>query len=241
MLVGLPLELRRYVILETLRQGRHKAPVISTPVVDSRVRLRNRFDDNYPTETNIYVPKHKDVIHGNALLQTNRRLRQDTLDLVEDTLKTSKVEIPFVLDVMVVKDVGVLPTWMSCPYRPAHIEKIQINLRIFRPDKDIVPESWIPAAQYEDCIRHYGINIDQWNIMVVILFYAMGRFSGSPRHTITAGLPSLPEEGLNKLSPEDQPEAVDAYVCAEAPYVVEEMLILVSDFERFPDGKLSPI
>ncbi len=237
-LLGLPLELRRYIILETLKQGHRKAPMLSSHVVKSRVRLRNRFDDNYPTETNIYVRKHKDFIHGNALLQTNRRLRQNTLELIEDTLKTGKVEIPFVLDVMVIKDVGVMPTWMSCPYRPAHIGKIQVNLRIFRPDKDVVPEVWIPAAQYEDCARHYGINIDQWTIMIVILFYAMGRFSGSPRDTIKAGPPSLPEEGLNKLSLEDQPEAVDAYISAKAPYVVDEMLIDVKNFERFADGKV---
>ncbi|TQV90383.1 Protein kinase-like domain [Cordyceps javanica] len=237
-LIGLPLELRRYIILEVLKHGHRKAPILSKDVVDDRVRVRNRFDDNYPTETNIYVRKHKDYIHGNALMQTSRLLRQDTLNLIEDTLKAGKVEIPLVLDVMVVKDVGVLPTWISCPNGPARIGKIQINLRIFRPDKDVVPENWIPAAQYENCPRNQGINIDEWTIMVVILFYSMGRLTASPKDTIKAGKPSLPEIGLNKLNLEDQPEGVDVYVSAKAPYVVDEMLVDIKHFERFADGKI---
>ena len=58
-LLKLPLELRQFIIIETLKQGRRKKPILSKRVVDGRVRLRNRFDDNYPAETNIYIRKQK--------------------------------------------------------------------------------------------------------------------------------------------------------------------------------------
>lgn len=235
-LLRLPLELRRLIILETLKQGRREEPILSKPFVDSRVRLRNRFDENYPTQTNIFVPKQKGFINGNALLQTNRQLRKDTLDLIEDTLKRGIVDIPYILDVMVIKDVGVLPTWMSYPYRPSgHVKQIQVNMRLFRLDKDIVPKNWISTSLYEKS-GHHGIIVQQWTIIVVLLFYVMGRFSASPKNTIKTESTTLPEEGLNNQKKDDS-ERVDAYISAHVPYVVEDMPIRVQPFAHFANGK----
>lgn len=129
-LLGLLPEICRIIVLHVLTHRHRKAPLLTKKVLKDRIRFRNRFDDKYPTETNIYVCRRKPYIHATALLQTNRQLRQDTLDIVQDTLKTDKVKIPFVLDLMVIKDVGLLPTWMSCPYLPENIQRLKVNVRV---------------------------------------------------------------------------------------------------------------
>lgn len=138
-LLNLPLELRRVIILSVLNHRRpKKPPVLKQRVVDGRVRLRNCFDPNYPDETNIHVEKERNVrIHGNGLLRTCRLLRRDTLDLIADTLETGKVKIPFVLDIMLVKGIGFLPTWMSFPIPRSRFESSALMCAYSSPAKGL--------------------------------------------------------------------------------------------------------
>lgn len=122
-LTYLPWEVRRPIIIEVLRHQRKSTPVFSRKFIESRVRLRNCFDENFPETTNFYVARHKNrYLHGNALRATNRKLRYETNLLIQEELESGNLQLPFVLDIMVVKDIGVFPTWMSFPYRPAHIK-----------------------------------------------------------------------------------------------------------------------
>jgi hypothetical protein len=233
-LLGLPIELRRQIILEVLRyRHQRREPVLKQRVIDGRVRLRNRFDPNYPAETNIYVKKSQSIIiNGNALLHTNRQLRRDTQDLIEDTLETGKVTLPFVLDLIFVKDVGILPTWMSFPYMPKKIKRLRINIRIFRPKRGLLPADWIPVAQYRRQDYDSRETPCGWNLYVVLLFYAMGRLSTSSEAVLTAD-PGFAEE----LSAESKAGSMDVYLSAVATYSVEQMLIHKNEFEHWPDGK----
>lgn len=242
-LLSLPLEVRRIIILEVVLEGRLEAPILSRETVQQRVPLRNCFDPGYPTETSIYINKNKEYIHGNGLLQTNRRLRQDTLDLMNDTVRAGKVDIPYVLDLMVVKDVGLLPTWMSYPYQPTSIRQLKINMRIFRPDWDIVPKSWALAALYELPPYQNGPVDDDWHMLVILLFYAMGRLSSCAKDTIVAKIWTerqarpIDEEHNGSSVEKQRAEGVEAYVRADAPYAVDDMLIHVENQEYYAAGR----
>ncbi|KAJ3479944.1 hypothetical protein NLG97_g8188 [Lecanicillium saksenae] len=136
-LFSLPLEIRRTIILVVLKCGRRKEP---TP--DQEVWR--------PETTNIYVQRHKNrLIHGNGLVATCRQLRSETFTLIKDTLKPGLVDVPFVLDVMVVKHVGVILTWMSFPYKPLRIRKLTVNVRVMRSARLVVPDDWVDAARYK--------------------------------------------------------------------------------------------
>ena len=237
-LLGLPLELRRQIILEVLRHRQHqKPPVLKQRVVADRVRLRNRFDPTYPAETNIYIKKGQSIIIiSNALLHTNRQMRRDTQDLIEDTLETGKVAIPFVLDLMIVKDVGILPTWTSFPYVPKKLKTLRINMRIFRPKKGLFPSDWIPVAQYRPQGYRSSDTPCSWNFYVVLLFYAMGRISTSSEATLTAD-PEQRRLSAEELNTESKTGSMDVYLSALAPYSVDQMLIHINEFEHLPDGK----
>ncbi|EFY96939.1 hypothetical protein X797_011241 [Metarhizium robertsii] len=181
-LLDLPWELRRPIIVQVLRRGRKSEPTFNRKLIESRVRLRNCFDDNFPKTTNLYVQRHKNrYLHGNALRTTNRQLRCETNLLIEEEIKSGNIEIPFVLDVMIVKDVGVFPTWMSFPYRPEHLKMLTINLRIVRPGTSVVPDEWIKVARYEE--KEYSRRDNSpanWNIIMAVALYAFGCFSVKP-------------------------------------------------------------
>ncbi|KAJ3495782.1 hypothetical protein NLG97_g3141 [Lecanicillium saksenae] len=234
-LLTLPLELRRYIILEVLKHGRRKEPSLSNEVFKDRIQLINRFDEKYPVGTNIYVRGRKTWIHGNAFLQASRQLRQDTLELIEDTRKTGVVEIPFVLDLMVIKDVGLLPTWMSCPYQPEHLTQLTVKVRVFRPDKDLIPRGWVSAIVGDRSVYHYEVTTCQWSFLVVLLFYAMGRLTkssedstnerplGQPTQSATQSM----AQGTDKFSLGPAAPGVDVYLYKTAPYTLWELRIEV--------------
>lgn len=233
-LLGLPLELRRAIILSVLKHRRPKEPVLKQHVIEGRVRLQNCFDPNYPAETNIYVEKEQNArMHGNGLLRTCRLLRQDTLDLISDTLETGKVKIPFVLDIMLVQGIGFLPTWMSFPYPAKQIRKLRINVRIFRPGKGSVPLDWIRAAQYRENEYGWCQSPFVWNLWVVLVFYAIGRLSTSPANALRAEAVVAPPAETMRADT----ASVPAYLSALAPYSVDEMLVSTKELECTPDGK----
>lgn len=182
-LIDLPWEVHRPIIVYALRYGRKSVPSFNRKLIESRLRLRNCFDEHMPEVTNFYVPRYKNrYLHGNALRATNSQLRYETNLLIEEELKSGNINVPFVLDIMVVKDIGVFPTWMSFPYRPEHIKKMTVNVRIVRPGTSIVPNEWVEAATYQKQI-YSGCETSptRWHgfIMAVVL-YAFGYFTTKP-------------------------------------------------------------
>lgn len=183
-LIALPWEVRRPIIVEVLRHQRKRTPIFSRKFIESRVRLRNCFDENFSQVTNFYVARHKNrYLHGNALRATNRQLRYETNLMIQEELESGNLDLPFILDVMVVKDIGVFPTWISFPYRPTHIKKLTINIRIVRPGDSIVPDEWVEVARYhdEDFYSQWKNSPTRWNVVVMaVLLYAFGCFSVKP-------------------------------------------------------------
>lgn len=249
-LYSLPTELKRIIFLDVLQQGRKKEPTFTRAFIQNRIRLRNCFDGTY-TEltksdtTNIYVPKHRYLkIHGHALLATNRQLRREIQALIEDELKSGKINVPFVLDVMFVKDIGVFPTWMSFPYKPRRLERLElihVNVRIIRQGAAAAfPNQWIEAARYptDNPYRQYGLSPATWNLFMVLTLYAMGRFSAKPVTTNIKHLSQInPPKAPHKQ--EKNSEIVDAYFLPIAPYTTDKLHVDFKPFEHLPNG--SPI
>lgn len=255
-LLRLPIELRRLIILNVLKHGRREAPTLTPDVVAGRLRLRNAFDPNYPNDTNVYVEKcPKTGINGNSLLQTCRQLRQDTLDVIADTLETGKVKVPFIMDLMLIKGVGLLPTWMSFPYMPSHIEKLQIDVRIVRAEKELIPQDWICVSRYKREDYRHDENPTIWNLYIAFLFVAMGRLTTSPDDTLTAKrdwfrqmkLVEAAAEAQTRVSADSKPLAeptdkapavlsATAHISSKGPYTVGEMYLNTHEFEYRANG-----
>lgn len=234
-LTSLPVELRRKIILEVLKSTR-QPPTLSAETIKGRARLRNQFDQNYALHTNIYIEQQKiGYINANALLQTNRQLRHDTLALIDDTVKTGLADAPFVLDIMLVKGVGLLPTWLSFPYMPEHISQLQIELRIIRPEKVEIPPDWLSLAQVWDDNEVYRSCPTVWNLYTVFFLYALGCLSSSPRNAAPRKIKL--QKIKDNLEMVSDTRHVDAYVCTNAPYTVDNLLIHIHSFEYRANGE----
>lgn len=252
-LLALPWELRSVIFLLVLK---HRPPKAPTPIFDSKfiknsVRVRNRFDANFPEDTNIYVqkPKHR-YFRGYGLLATCRQLHHDLTALLHEDRRTEQTDKPVVLDVMFVKDVGIFPTWISFPYRTKRILNLRIDMRIVRPDPKLIPKEWIEMGRHK---RHswsrYRTEPSEWNLLTVISLYVLGRLSlRSSRDEMPLGNQQSAANGtmqrgtrkkhdkhavqLNSGISNYKNSIVEAHVVPfeSTPYVVDDLHI---DFHRF--------
>lgn len=210
-LLNLPWEVRRPIIVDVLRHQRQKTPVFSRKFIESRVRLRNCFDNSFPEITNFYVARHKNrYLHGNALRATNRQLRYETNLVIQKGLETGSLDhLPLTLDIMVVKDIGVFPTWISFPYQAKHIKKLAISLRIIRPGA--VPDEWVKMARYSDdeFYARWENSPTRWNVIVMgVLLYAFGHFSVKPDPALPPIRQSSEKPSPAKESTQDTKEVI---------------------------------
>ncbi|KAJ3474546.1 hypothetical protein NLG97_g9794 [Lecanicillium saksenae] len=237
-LLLLPLELRRIIILDVLHHGHQGAPILSEEVVGNRIRLWNGFDPEYPAGTSIYVPKIRPWTHGEGLLRTSRQLRRDTLDLIEDTLKTGKVHIPFELDVMVIKGAGVLPTWTSFPYHPRHIKNLKITFRVFQHLGWIIPTSWADEARFDDRHSLSVPTVTEWNFLVVIALYALGRLGRPSKASARDAAASErgPPGTRQHTTRSNRFAGPGVHAPSSARYTVDSMLLSVHRPEYWDDG-----
>ncbi|KAK3190725.1 hypothetical protein K4F52_003041 [Lecanicillium sp. MT-2017a] len=218
-LLHLPAELRRSIMIAVTRHGRSRPPCLNQKLIDNRVRLRNCFGKNFPEATNLYVPRRSNpYLHGNGLRGTNRQRRREMDLLVEEELKSGKINVPFVLDVMIVKDVGVFPCWMSFPYRPQHLKVLTINLRIVHPGSAVVPDEWVEAAKYDEDFPRSNHSPALQNIMMAISLYAFGCLTrDAGRHL--------------------QSNVVDARLAASGQYVTDKLHVNFDNLEYDANGK----
>lgn len=225
-LLSLAAEVREAIILEVLRYVR-KPPLLTPEVVEQCARLINCFDQNGPNESNIYVRRATDIrVNGDALLATNRVLRQETLALIDRLEKgTIKADgMTYVMDLMIIKDIGLMPSWRSYPYIPQRIKKLHIDVRLVRPSDGLIPTEWMFAAKYE---RLYAWDeyINTWNVRVVLALFALNLLRFSPSEKEDAGPTQLLDAHLR---------AID-----EAPFV-EEIFLDFKELEVFPNGEMIP-
>lgn len=253
-LLALPWELRSIICLEVLKHRRTKQPIFDRKLVENRVRLRNCFDRSFPEDTNIYIRKPRcRYIHGRGLLETCQRLRRDVMLLINEQLKTGRIEIPFVLDVMFVKDVGIFPTWMSFPYRTKRILNLRLNVRIIRPKPDLIPLEWVEMGRHRrDDWSKIHTEPTQWNLLTVVSLYALGRLSFRPRSAEmpleagkghgttpiankTQGKRGMKGNIVNHKSP-----VVDAHLVPfeSTPYVVDDLQLDFHQLEYDAVGKV---
>lgn len=193
-LLALPWEVRSVILIDVLKHSRTKEPVFDRKLVKNRVRVRNLFDTDFPQDTNIYIQSAKRrYFHGDGLIVTCRQLRRDITLLVNEEFKTGRIDIPFALDVMFVKDIGIFPTWMSFPYRTKRILNLRVNIRIVRPEPHLIPNEWIEKGRYKsDHWRSFRSSAAEWNLLHVVSLYALGRLSFRSTYN------SIPLEACNQ-------------------------------------------
>lgn len=217
-LLHLPGELRRAIIVHVICCGRSSAPCFNQELIDNSVRLRNCFDKDFPEATNFYVPRRRNqYLHGNGLRAANRQLRSEVDLAIEQELKSGKIDIPFVLDVLIVKDIGVFPYWRTFPYRPQHLKLLTIHLRIVRPESVAIPDEWVEAAKYTAgfSYQHHCPTIR--NIMMAISIYAFSCIS-APR--------------------DPQANVIDAHLVPSSKYVTDELHIIYDKHEYEASGRI---
>lgn len=136
---------------------------------------------------------------------TNRQLRHETDLLIEQDIKSGRIDVPFVLDVMIVKETGVFPSWISFPYQPTHLDKLTINLRIVQPGTSLVPDEWVEAARSREGCNDSSRARLITSLMLVIAFYAFGSMSVKPDPTQPpverSGVPLAIEETTQNAKP----------------------------------------
>ncbi|TQV99048.1 Protein kinase-like protein [Cordyceps javanica] len=239
-LLTLPWDIRSAILLEVLTPQRRREPAFDKKFTQQRVHLRNCFDERNPKATNIYIEKPGSwplAQSARALQATNRQLRDDVTLLIDKTLKTGMVKAPFVLDIMVVKDVGVFPTWLCFPYKTKRIQQLRVNVRIIRPDAKASPLEWVELARFPE--KRSGYNELEtstfWSFYAALALISLSRLRYKPAavdkttsissaKTPTAEAKVSPATGSK---PGNRSIAMDAYlVPIEAtPYVVDRLLL----------------
>lgn len=179
-LLKLPRELREQILREIIFI---QSPLPASPSVSSdRTCLRNTVDPYWAVETNIYVERRLTDNTQMALLQTNRQIRTETQELLRRLEET-----PYHLDVMFVKECGMLPTWCSFPGRRRRIDTVHVQFRIFEPPKDINLE-WLESAYFQG--DDGGSTRTSWNIIFLLTVFLLNGVDDIPVHinkTDTAG------------------------------------------------------
>lgn len=230
-LLDLPWEIRRDILTRALRPINTKnnkttsLPSLSKESFQQRVRLRNCFDTDFPEDTNLYIPRNNNrYAQATGLRAVNRQLREET-DLLID-----KLDLPFVMDIMVVKDVGIFPTWISYPYPPRHLKKLTINLRIIQPGKCAIPTDWVEAGRHKQAKSDFGGKGPTiWNIMVAITLYTFNCFS----------IKSTASESARPNALSGLVNVADAHLSSSRAFVTDELCIHIATLEY--DAKNAPI
>lgn len=254
-LLSLPWELRRAILLDVLkpRRQRRVEPVFDRKFMRERVRLRNLFDEGHAEATNIYVEKPgtwPPAPPARALQATNRQLRDEATLLITETLKKkgkARPKAPFILDIMVVKDIGVLPTWLSFPCKTRRILSLRVNVRIVRlQDAKAVPIEWVEQARYPAD----KTSATFWSFFAALTLIPLSRLryrpaaaegtTGIKSAAVAAAAPASTIKSTLGSIRQHRSSVVDAYlVPMEAtPYVVDQLYIDFKPFEHRPNGKL---
>ncbi len=187
-LLGLPAKLRAAIIFEVLASV-DKNPVLSSETIPNRIRLEQHCDihnKDCKSEMNIYLPRRPLPVPNSAdLLSTCRKLRENTEAVIEDIIEhmrensgkafvNSSKAVEFVLDVMFVKDVGLVPTWLSFPFRSDHVERLRVQIRAIQPSAGLIHPAFMQNTRYCDGVDAAKTVTDS-PLFAVLDFYAFNR------------------------------------------------------------------
>ncbi len=214
-LLGLPLETRLQIIRNVLASV-DKAPVIEE-IIEDRIPYRV-----HSQRSEIYVPRVvTPAFHGNGLLLTNRQLSKETKYLLQSMREKKTKGFEFVLDVMYVRGVGLLPTWLSVPVKTKDIGTLRVQFRIVRPPASLIERSWVVNAQYLSP-EFAKYQVSRW-LAHVLLSYAFRQMD------------------MQHLSDDDEDDVEDAeYIDTKLSmngYTVDQLLIDVHPLQVVSDGE----
>lgn len=128
-LLSLPRELRDTIIGYVVSSDRRTPPIAQEGDQDPEGAERVQFEDTYWKDVGnlIYFEKSPSAFQPTCggLLLACRQLRAETL------AQASKIEIPSVLDLLIVNEQKIWVTWLSVPVkRSTVLDKLRINVRL---------------------------------------------------------------------------------------------------------------
>lgn len=125
--LDIPRELREMIVEHALRDHRLPPESPLTQPQPERVELR---DINRRAQNSILHEKDQSRIIGSlALLLTNRQLSRDTKSVLARLGRLGRLS--YALDVMLVNEVSLWPTWTSFPTLATHLESVTVTFRLF--------------------------------------------------------------------------------------------------------------
>lgn len=193
-LLTIPQELRDQVLREALSLARAAPPAPSADL--ERICLRNVVDPYWARTTNIYVERGPADGDQAALLKTCRQLRAET----QYILKGAEAR-PYLLDVLLVKNCGLFPTWLSFPRRQKHIGEVYVQMRISDPPERTI-EEWLEAARYPGRDSDGSIQTG-WNIIFLLTVYVLGGFHDTTTLPDRETAPGYEEEEEDAIFDDD--------------------------------------
>ena len=206
-LLELPREIREQILREVIVSERRSPASIAE--CGNRVPLPNHIDETLPDITSIYIEDGPLRFPKDALLATCRQLRSETEELLK---LIGPDKLPYTLDVMLVDQVGIFPTWLSFPAMPTRIELLRIRVRLF--DK---PENF--SREWEECIDEDD-ELTWWNLIVLFTVYILGMWKRND-------LEPVDETTMEAAGGDDwsdvSSEGVDDGFSDIAPYVINKI------------------
>lgn len=205
-LLTLPREIRDLILRDAI--SLESSPPSAHSVSSGRERLLNDVDPYWTPTTNIYVEPGLDSSAQTALLQTCRQLRAETQYILE-----TPDARPYRLDVLLVKECGLFPTWLSFPRHQKHIDELYVQMRVSdRPEN--INEEWLEAARYRG--DSDGSARTCWNIMFLLSAHLLGGY-----HHLAA----LSEHETRLYHEEDEDDEFDLRTHKIATYTIKTLII----------------
>ncbi|KAL2673690.1 hypothetical protein Neosp_012133 [[Neocosmospora] mangrovei] len=118
---------------------------------------------------------------------TNRQLRAET-QVVAHKLNS----VPYTLDVVFVKNVGLMPTWLSFPLWQKHIDTLRVNFRIFDDIGDV--DETFPWFDKEMKCEGDERTSSYFNIMVLLSCYILNLLEDPVHDGTGIEVPTSPED-----------------------------------------------
>lgn len=209
-LLGLPRETRLQIIRDVIASV-DRAPAFEE-VIEDRVAYVSAFETS-----DIYVPRAEatPICHGSGLLLTSKQLNDETKYALQAMRENEMKGFEFVLDVMYVRGLGLLPTWLSMPVDARAIGTLRVQFRIVQPPARLINPAWIERAQ---CASASQANdrVDKW-LAHVLLCYAFRRVDLVPSYNLV-----------------DEHHFVTAL--GDGAYTVDRLLIDVQPLQVVSDG-----
>ncbi|KAJ6442180.1 Protein argonaute 18 [Purpureocillium lavendulum] len=213
-LLDLPREIRDQILREVILSQRK--PPVSLADCGNRVPLPNQYDEVWPDITSIYIEDGPLRFPKDALLGTCRQLRSETEQLLA---LIGPEKLPYTLDVMLVDQVGIFPTWLTFPAMPTRIELVRVRVRLFGKPDDF-------DREWEECVDDDD-ELTYWNLIALFTVYILSMWKRNDLEPVDETTGAATGDDWSDVSSQGAPEGTFSET---APYVIDKIQLELPGF-----------